>query len=79
MEQKDFENFALPLVQELGEYIRNERSSIRVELKEDSSLVTNLDKEVELKLREAFSQKYLHLRIVGCYGSTRSFEILCRN
>lgn len=65
MEKTDFEDFALPLVQSLALFIKTKRSLMKVEVKKDSSLVTNLDKEVELKLREAFSQKYQDLNIVG--------------
>jgi fructose-1,6-bisphosphatase/inositol monophosphatase family enzyme len=65
MERKDFEQFALPLTQSLATYIKQERSSINVEIKMDQSLVTNLDKEVELRIRDAFSNKFEDLSIIG--------------
>lgn len=65
MKIEELENFSLTLVRKLSNLIKEKRETMSVKIKEDLSLVTNLDKEVELILREEFSNKFNDLSIVG--------------
>ncbi len=65
MKREEFEDISIPLLYSCGEYARDRRESMDVKLKEDSSFVTDIDLELERRIRGEFSKYFPTLSYLG--------------
>ncbi len=66
---QSIQNYLLPKVKQLGQYAIQEQSLIKGNIKQDGSLVTKVDKHIELELTNHILQKYPNSQFINEEGT----------